>query len=403
MRPVAGRPADRGNVMIVDDNPANLKLLEDMLRQQGHEVHAFPRGRMALQAAARNPPDLILLDINMPEMNGYEVCERLKSSDPVAGIPVIFLSALTETRDKVKAFQSGAVDYIAKPFQFEEVHARVETHLKLHNLQRALEAQNDRLEEAVAARTHELAEANGRLTILDRSKNEFLNLISHEFRTPLNGLLGVSELILDEMPSTAENRDLRDAFACSRQRILSLLDDALLLTQIDVGAERFSASLVSLGTVLNRAIENATEFAQSRRVTLTPPSPVENLIVGDEDLMVRALDALLKTAVRFSADGDTVRLAQARVRDSLRVTIDSHGKTIPAHAIPKFFDLFAIAESGTPGKDLGLGPALACRILYCSVRRSVSRIGIRPEYGSRLRSRTPNRLSRPIHCEWRTG
>jgi CheY-like chemotaxis protein len=90
MRPVAGRPADRGNVMIVDDNPANLKLLEDMLRQQGHEVHAFPRGRMALQAAARNPPDLILLDINMPEMNGYEVCERLKSSDPVAGIPVIF-------------------------------------------------------------------------------------------------------------------------------------------------------------------------------------------------------------------------------------------------------------------------------------------------------------------------
>src|ERR1700722_18458502 len=276
MRPVAGRAADRGNVMIVDDNPANLKLLEDMLRQQGHEVHAFPRGRMALQAAARNPPDLILLDINMPEMNGYEVCERLKSSDPVAGIPVIFLSALTETRDKVKAFQSGAVDYIAKPFQFEEVHARVETHLKLHDLQRTLKLKNERLEEAVAARTRELSEANGRLTILDRSKNEFLNLISHEFRTPLNGLLGVGELILDEMPSTAENRDLRDAFACSRQRILSLLDDALLLTQIDVGAERFSASLVSLGTVLNRAIENATEFAQSRRVTLTPPSPVEN-------------------------------------------------------------------------------------------------------------------------------
>src|SRR5580658_7353463 len=178
--------------MIVDDNPANLKLLEDMLLRQGHEVRSFPLGRLALAAATKNPPDLILLDINMPEMNGYEVCERLKAARELADIPIIFLSALNETRDKVKAFHSGAVDYISKPFQFEEVHARVETHLKLHDLQRALKAQNERLEQDVAARTRELAEANERLTILDRSKNEFLNLISHELRTPLNGLLGVS-------------------------------------------------------------------------------------------------------------------------------------------------------------------------------------------------------------------
>jgi len=108
----------QSDIMIVDDTPANLKLLEDMLRQQGHEVHAFPRGRLALDAAARNPPDLILLDINMPEMNGFEVCERLKASGSGAGIPVIFLSALTETEDKVKAFRTGGVDYISKPFQF---------------------------------------------------------------------------------------------------------------------------------------------------------------------------------------------------------------------------------------------------------------------------------------------
>ena len=198
--------------MIVDDNPANLKLLEDMLLQQGHEVRSFPLGRLALAAAVKNPPDLILLDINMPEMNGYEVCERLKSTRELSDIPVIFLSALNETQDKVKAFRSGAVDYISKPFQFEEVHARVETHLKLHDLQRALKLQNERLEEAVAARTRELAEANERLTILDRSKNEFLNLISHEFRTPLNGLLGVGEIILDEMPPTEENTELQEMF-----------------------------------------------------------------------------------------------------------------------------------------------------------------------------------------------
>jgi two-component system sensor histidine kinase/response regulator len=194
----------QSDIMIVDDNPANLRLLEEMLLKEGHEVRSFPLGRLAMAAAAKHPPDLILLDINMPEMNGFEVCERLKSNAELSSIPVIFLSALNETQDKVKAFRSGAVDYISKPFQFEEVQARVETHLKLHELQRALKLQNERLEEAVAVRTRELAKANERLTLLDRSKSEFLNLISHEFRTPLNGLLGVGEIILEEMANTEE-------------------------------------------------------------------------------------------------------------------------------------------------------------------------------------------------------
>jgi DNA-binding response OmpR family regulator len=126
-----------GNIMIVDDNPANLKLLEDVLRQRGYEVRSFPRGRLALAGADQEPPDLILLDVNMPEMNGYEVCEQLKSSERLSGIPVIFLSALNAIEDKVKGFRSGAVDYISKPFQFEEVQARVETHLKLRRAQQA--------------------------------------------------------------------------------------------------------------------------------------------------------------------------------------------------------------------------------------------------------------------------
>jgi putative two-component system response regulator len=125
-------PQPKSNIMAVDDQPANLKLLEDLLTQQGHAVRSFPRGRLALEAAARNLPDLILLDINMPEMNGFEVCQKLKADDKLAGIPVLFLSALNETRDKVKAFRSGGVDYITKPFQLEEVRARVETHLELH-------------------------------------------------------------------------------------------------------------------------------------------------------------------------------------------------------------------------------------------------------------------------------
>jgi DNA-binding response OmpR family regulator len=145
MRPMREQPTHPRSIMVVDDNPANLKLLEDMLLQHGYEVRSFPRGRLALRAADQEPPDLILLDINMPEMTGYEVSEQLKSSPRLSSIPVIFLSALNAIEDKVRGFRSGGVDYISKPFQFEEVHARVETHLKLRGLQRALTLQNERL------------------------------------------------------------------------------------------------------------------------------------------------------------------------------------------------------------------------------------------------------------------
>jgi DNA-binding response OmpR family regulator len=141
--------------MIVDDNPANLKLLEDMLRQHQYEVRAFPRGRLALAAAAQEPPDLILLDINMPEMNGYEVCEQLRASAGLSGIPVIFLSAMNATEDKVKGFYSGGVDYISKPFQLEEVQARVETHIKLR---RARQAEHDLLERTLGGAVETLWE-----------------------------------------------------------------------------------------------------------------------------------------------------------------------------------------------------------------------------------------------------
>ncbi len=123
--------------MVVDDNLANRTLLEYMLRQEGYEVLSFPRGRLAVAAAAQNPPDLILLDINMPEMNGYETCELLKSDPRTSGISVLFLSALHSTEDKIKGFRCGAVDYVSKPFQLEELRARVDTHVKLRRAQQA--------------------------------------------------------------------------------------------------------------------------------------------------------------------------------------------------------------------------------------------------------------------------
>jgi PleD family two-component response regulator len=141
----ASQPA---SILVVDDTAANLQVLAGMLQDRGYRVRPVPSGKLALLAAQRDLPDLILLDINMPEMNGYEVCEHLKADDKLKGVPVIFISALTEQLDKVRAFAVGGVDYLTKPFQMEELHARVETHLNNRRLHIELEESNAQLKAA---------------------------------------------------------------------------------------------------------------------------------------------------------------------------------------------------------------------------------------------------------------
>jgi len=154
------RPSARpASILVVDDVSANLQVLTGMLKDRGYKVRPVPSGELALQAARKDPPDLILLDINMPDMNGTEVCRHLKADEDLRGIPVIFISALNENLDKVNAFAIGGVDYITKPFQMGELHARVETHLKLRRLQVELEETNARLERANARMSRDLGAA----------------------------------------------------------------------------------------------------------------------------------------------------------------------------------------------------------------------------------------------------
>ncbi len=149
-----------GNILLVDDTPANLRLLAGMLSEQGFLVRPVPSGELALQAVQASPPDLILLDINMPGMDGYAVAEQLQANAVSRAIPIIFISALDEVMDKVRAFQAGGVDYITKPFQLEEVLARVATHLSLRRMQTQLQRLNEELEARVRERTAELTQLN---------------------------------------------------------------------------------------------------------------------------------------------------------------------------------------------------------------------------------------------------
>ena len=136
-----------GKILAVDDTPNSLRLLTDILKEEGYEVRSAISGELALHAAASHPPDLVLLDIRMPEMDGYEVCRRLKADPATLDVPVIFVSAVSETDEKVKGFEMGAVDFVTKPYQRDELMARVRTHLELNRLRHHLE---DLVEERTA-------------------------------------------------------------------------------------------------------------------------------------------------------------------------------------------------------------------------------------------------------------
>ncbi|BBD54697.1 response regulator [Planktothrix agardhii 1801] len=175
----------QGHILIVDDTPDNLRLLSKTLSEQGYEVQCAINGKLALMAVKHEPPDLILLDIKMPEMDGYEVCERLKMQEETAAIPVIFLSALDDVFDKVKAFTVGGVDYITKPFQVEEVFARIENQLTIRRLQQKLQNKNIKLEQL----NQELKRSN-------RDLEEFAYVVSHDLQQPLQTITGFAELLL---------------------------------------------------------------------------------------------------------------------------------------------------------------------------------------------------------------
>lgn len=151
---------NKGKIMIVDDTVVNLELLQNLLQKRGYSIMAFPRGKLALKAALKNPPDMLLLDVTMPEMDGFELCAHFKAEPSLAKIPVLFISALEAAQDKVRAFEAGGVDYVTKPFQIEELNARVDTHMKIVRMQRELERSNRELEELVQEKVKDIEEAH---------------------------------------------------------------------------------------------------------------------------------------------------------------------------------------------------------------------------------------------------
>jgi signal transduction histidine kinase len=222
------------NVLIVDDVPANLKILSDILESEGYKVRPVLNGVLALQVAEKAKPDIILLDIMMPDCDGFEVCRRLKENKNLNDVPIIFISALNETNDIVKALNSGGVDYITKPLKAEEVKARVATHLKLYLQSKELHELTVTLEQRVAERTKQLKSKNQELIFHLKEIEQFTFVASHDLQEPLLTLTNFTQLLREDFAGKlGEEGDKYIDFiyqSASRMKTLvrSLVDYSLL-------------------------------------------------------------------------------------------------------------------------------------------------------------------------------
>ena len=347
------------SIMVVDDTPANLKLLTDLLQGEGYRVLAFPSGRLALDAAARKAPDLILLDINMPEMNGFEVCAQLKADKNLKDIPVLFLSGLSNTADKVKAFSVGGVDYVTKPFQLEEVCARVQTHQRLRSIQRQLGEHNRNLERLVAERTSELAKSCERLQELGRIKNDFMCMLSHEIRTPANGVLGIGGLILDLCPASNDRTLYAALFQQSSSRLRKLIEDVLMISDME-NMTPSDGKAISLSELLAKIGKLLPEI----RFLVEQASELESApLKGDPQLLEKTLDTMIRLAISFSRDKNTVHAKVVAEEQKIAVHIELDALALSAEQVAAFFDIESNVRSVSSAEPLGLAPVVAYKII----------------------------------------
>lgn len=345
------KPPVKGNILIVDDTPSNLRLLSSMLHQHGYEVRSAISGLVALKAIERFHPDLVLLDINMPVMDGYEVCTQLKLNEKTKTIPIIFLSALGETSDKVRAFQVGGVDYITKPFQVAEVLARVENQLALRRAQLELEQAKA---EALRALEQE--------QVLNRLRSEFVAMISHDFRTPLTSIRGFTELLRVSPQSPETHARYFNKIDTAIDHLLNLLDEVLLLGSVE------TSQLQLQPTALQQFCQEVVELLQTEADL---PCEIQfsyaaeyTVVEVDQTLLRQVLINLLSNAIKYSPAGETVELRVACSRsnqDAVEFQICDRGIGIPRLSQPYLFDAFYRGSNVGEIRGTGLGLTIVKR------------------------------------------
>lgn len=362
-------PLDRRVILIVDDNPENLEILAKQLQEKQYEIEFASNGAAALSWLDIKKFDLILLDINMPGISGFEVCTKIRSDPGMDNVPIIFLSADTERESILKGFELGAQDYITKPFDNRELIVRVRTHLALKDRDEKLEELNKSLEDKVIERTRQLNEAvdkleatNLKLIDLDKAKSEFVNLISHEIRTPLNGILGPLELLKGPL-YPREIGDLIEMLDLSVKRLERFGINALLITRLKTKQFEIKKERIQLSKIINiiSANENDDFKAKGLKLDVRKESN-DDFIFGEIELIKNCLSNVLDNAIRFSPPNGIICVAIKSENNHLICEIRDHGKGFSSKAIDHVINLFTRGEEYSDNHP-GIGLAIVKMIM----------------------------------------
>jgi signal transduction histidine kinase len=396
-----------GNILVVDDTPENLRLLSTMLTQRGYAPRCVINGQMALRACNSNPPDLILLDIMMPEMNGYEVCQHLKSETKTREIPVIFISAKDEVFDKVNAFAVGAVDYISKPFQFEEVLARIESHLTLRKLQKQLKEQNVLLQEEISSRLavekilHEknqilqqeissrraveialqdqnlllqqeinhreraesaLLKSNQELARSNAELEQFAYVASHDLQAPLATIASYAQLLekryKDQLDSQAHKFIGNIVQGCTRMQ--TLIDDLLEYSRVGRSQKPFQP--IDCNQVIEQAIANLQGVISDTQAVITYSElPV---VTGDISQLIQLFQNLIGNAIKYrKSKSPAVCIAVCKQENNWLFSVSDNGIGIAAQHQERIFQIFQRLHTQKEYSGTGIGLAICQKIV----------------------------------------
>jgi len=390
---------NKETILVIDDTPVNLEILVKMFQKNGYRVKAATSGQMGIRAAENDPPDIVLLDVTMPEMNGYEVCRKMKQTDLLKNIPVIFISALTETFDKVAAFESGGVDYITKPIQIEEALARVRTHLALRKYQHLLETKNKDLREAMTL----LKETQGQLVNSEKmaSLGVLTAGIAHEINNPISFIysssLGLSKNIrffreiqkkYEEILYQMDGKNLKEIKQYKSDHDFSerLNELSLLTDNIIDGAKRISGIVQSLRLFarvdeadmkpinIPESIDSALLLLQhkiSDRIKIIkeykaiPPMACYPARISQVfmNILSNAIDAIESKTEGTGEDHIIIKTDVKTDKGSSYVTVEirDSGSGVPEEIIKNVFDPFYTTKP--VGKGLGLGLSISNNII----------------------------------------
>jgi signal transduction histidine kinase len=350
-------------ILVVDDTPTNINILFHTLEQRGFKVLVAGNGESAVDRAKIASPDLILLDIMMPGIDGFETCRRLKNDDATRDIPVVFMTALTETVDKIKGFSLGAVDYITKPFQVEEVLARIDTHLTIERQRRELAALNSRLEE------------------INASKDKFFSIVSHDLKNVFMYIPQLSDMLLEnfETLSEEERREIVTRIRGDAKNTQNLFENLLHWSRLQVGSAKISPQAVELAPIVEKTRSLFEEIARGKGVRIETNAPAGVVAYADDNLLFTVLRNLVSNAVKFTERDGVVEVSATKEGEFVEIVVKDDGVGMTEKTLGNLFKIEHARSSAGTASEQGTGLGLI--LVKEMVGKSEGELSVESELG----------------------